>query len=353
MNKLVDKGLLALLCILYILSGQITSGIIVGLLLAVSVSSMREYFNNDISAWLCVLFVILCIINHNLFVFMPLIVYDCFQSNIVIIKFCWLVPLLSGVINESPETFFAVLILSLAAVWLSRRHIDFADIQGKYKFLQDNAKEYSMSLERKNRELMEKQDYEVRLATLSERNRIAREIHDNVGHLLTRAILQVKALQITCKENEENDGQLSAVKDTLSDAMDNIRRSVHNLHDESIDLRVNIGSLINEFTFCPVKLNFDADNPSKEIKYCFIAIIKEALSNIAKHSNADYAYISVLEHPAFYQLVIEDNGTKKNREKSDGIGLQNMRDRVEAFGGTFRADDSKGFRIFISIPKKR
>lgn len=353
MNRLADKGLLILLCILCILSGQITIGIITGLLAAVSVSSLCEYFNNDILDWICAVYIILCIFNHSLFAFMPLIVYDCFGSRRIIVKFCWLLPVLTGVMNEPVEAFFACLLLSVLALWLSRYHIQYADVRDKYMALQDDAKEYSMSLERKNRELMEKQDYEVRLATLSERNRIAREIHDNVGHLLTRAILQVGALQVINRENKETVGQLSSLKDTLSDAMDNIRSSVHDLHDESIDLRVSICSLINEFTFCPVRLDFDADNPSKEIKYCFIAIVKEALSNITKHSNADHVHISLLEHPAFYQLIIEDNGTVKGKGISEGIGLQNMKDRTEALRGTFRADDSRGFKIFISIPKEK
>jgi len=55
----------------------------------------------------------------------------------------------------------------------------------------------AMLLRQKNRELIEKQDYEIRLATLNERGRIAREIHDHVGHLLSRSILQIGALMVT------------------------------------------------------------------------------------------------------------------------------------------------------------
>ena len=69
------------------------------------------------------------------------------------------------------------------------------------------------------------------MATLKERNRIAREIHDNVGHMLSRAILQMGALS-TVYEEEPLHGQLLKVNDTLNLAMNNIRESVHDLHDD-------------------------------------------------------------------------------------------------------------------------
>ena len=62
----------------------------------------------------------------------------------------------------------------------------------------------------KKQEPMEKQDYEIYLATLRERNRIAREIHDNVGHMLSRSILQMGAL-ITIHKEEPLHGQLAGV----------------------------------------------------------------------------------------------------------------------------------------------
>ena len=68
----------------------------------------------------------------------------------------------------------------------------------KYKKLlnmtRDDSKELEKMLEEKNKRLMSEQDQQVHLATLAERNRIAREIHDNVGHLLSRAILLLGAI---------------------------------------------------------------------------------------------------------------------------------------------------------------
>jgi signal transduction histidine kinase len=94
-------------------------------------------------------------------------------------------------------------------------------------------------LEQKNKALMEKQDYEVRVATLRERNRIARDIHDHVGHLLTRAILQLGAIQTVSRGGPLHE-PLSGLKQTLDDSMTEIRRSLHDLHDASVDLAVEL-----------------------------------------------------------------------------------------------------------------
>ena len=57
------------------------------------------------------------------------------------------------------------------------------------------------------------------------------------------------------------------------------------------------------------------------------------------------------EHPAFYQLIIKDNGSYIIYNNDNGIGLQNIRDRVTALNGSLNISVDDGFRIFISIPK--
>ena len=97
-----------------------------------------------------------------------------------------------------------------------------------------------------------------------------------------------------------------------------------------------------------------SEHISGKIKYCFIAIVKEAVNNIIKHSNGDTVNITVRDHPAMCTLSIEDNGECSDNISSGGIGLENMNDRVKALGGVLNITPSKsGFRIFVSIMKKR
>ncbi|WP_242853180.1 sensor histidine kinase [Pseudobacteroides cellulosolvens] len=233
------------------------------------------------------------------------------------------------------------------------RTVSINNIQRNYYKLRDNANEISMQLEKQNNELLEKQNYEVNLATLKERNRIARDIHDNVGHLLSRSILQIGAL-LAIKKDDETKESLKLIKDTLSEAMDSIRNSIHDLHEESIDLQYEIQKLIDNFKFCSVNFDYDVEsNIDKDIKYCFIAVTKEALSNTLKHSNATNVLVIIREHPALFQLVIHDNGTQSRLDSENGIGIKNIKDRVTALSGNINISTEKGFKIFISIPKAK
>lgn len=76
------------------------------------------------------------------------------------------------------------------------------------------------------------------------------------------------------------------------------------------------------------------------------------MSNIAKHSNATSASILIREHPALYQLVIQDNGIQFNSRSKNGIGIHNIHDRIASVGGNVNIKSDNGFRIFISIPKE-
>lgn len=353
MDVLMDKIIISILCVAFYIPNTSYSPIIVPILAAVIISALLSYFDNDIiklSGF--VVYAILSTYDHGFLFFIPLVCYDVLFSKF---KWIWLIALLPMAANfKEAFTITNVLVILFIAIagLLKYRTISLYSIKKEYYKLRDNSMEMSMAFERKNKELMEKQDYEINLATLNERNRIARDIHDNVGHMLSSSILQIGALLVTSKDENTKEG-LRLIKDTLSKAMDSIRNSVHNLHDKSIDLYTEIRTLINNFKFCPVEFDYDIEGyVEHKLKYCFIAVVKECLSNIAKHSNATNANIILREHPALFQLVVQDNGTRINYANDKGIGLKNISDRVAAFNGNMNLSFDKGFRIFISVPKK-
>lgn len=201
--------------------------------------------------------------------------------------------------------------------------------------------------------LSERQNHEIQVATLSERNRIAREIHDNVGHTLSRSLLQLGAL-LTVYKNTDIETKLLPLKGSLDEAMTNIRSSVHNLHKESIDFEASFYRITSEIT--GYKMNLFCDLPENlpiQVTYSFIAILKEALTNIQKHSDADTVSITARELSNYYQLIIEDNGHPESGadKRKTGIGLKNMEERIQELQGLIYFSCHNGFRIFISIPK--
>lgn len=250
-----------------------------------------------------------------------------------------------------PLLYYEIFGICLAA-FLCYRTTAFFNLSEKYRQTRDDAAERNLLLKEKNKTLLEKQNYEIYAATLKERNRIAREIHDHVGHMLSRSILMVGAMK-TISRDPALKTPFEQLEETLNTAMNNIRESVHDLHDESINLKESAENLVQDFHFCPVTMEYDMGiSIPSAVKYCFLSILKEALSNIARHSNASHARIVMREHPGLYQLIIQDNGTAFSAVSSGGMGLSNMRDRVEALKGTIDFQEEKGFRIFIMIPRE-
>lgn len=354
MNRLLNKLVVFTLCIAVYFQHGADYYAAIPAILVITYSAICEYTRIDIVK--IVLFCAFCIGSGfylPLLYFLPLACYDIWVVRPAWIMGMTALPLVLQFAKPDAVSFGQLVVLILLS-WLTSRQTTMLERQKKDSIaLRDSATELSTKLTEKNKELLEKQEYEVNLATLRERNRIAREMHDTVGHLLSSSILQTGALLATCKDEAQREG-LKRLHETLSKGMDSVRSAIHDLHDESIDLYAELESLIKGFTFCPVTFEYSVvESPDRETKYAFIAIVKEALSNIARHSNATRARVEVYEHPALYQLVVRDNGTTKPIASGDGqgMGLKNILDRVENLGGYVNISTEHGFELFISIKR--
>lgn len=260
----------------------------------------------------------------------------------------------------NPLSFFLCLdFLVYLTVVCYLSYLDFNYRKEKREKLQrvDDFTSRLVRLELDHRRLLDEQEQGREADVLAERNRIAREIHDNVGHRLTAAILQLTAWQMA--NPSAHTSMLAQVTDNLQEAMDDVRKSVHNLHEEALDIEISLINLSRNYTFCPVYINVDIDNPlSSAVYHAFMSISREALANTAKHSNATRVDINLREAATQYQLLITDNGSPQPKQKegseykTSGIGLYNMEDRVSRLGGEIHITQQKGFRIFIKIPIK-
>lgn len=354
LNKLIDKTVLWLLCLLICIISESYVSPVISLLAATGISSAVQYFSGKkLSYFLIILTSLICAFYPPLFCTVPLLLYDALWEK----RWQLLLPVL--IITKDILQFNAIqLSLILIGIFLSIllyfRTSELENTQRTLHEIRDSTIEKNIILKQKNIYLTEHQDNEIYLATLKERNRIAREIHDNIGHMLTRSLLQTAAMSVICNDEKQKES-LNTLKETLDCAMTNVRKSVHNLHDESIDLKYAIedcvNNISNKFT---VQFNYDiTGHVPKNIKLCLIGIVKESISNIIKHSKGNKIKILLIEHPAFYQLSITDNGSC-SFINNNGIGLINMKDRAESVGGIISfTPSSDGFRVFISVPKNK
>lgn len=283
--------------------------------------------------------------------FIPAASYDVFKCK------KWKMNILAVIIliitlMERPWVMAMTIVIAAISGILAYLYASKENLELELKSQRDSSVELSRVLRKRNEFLTERQESEIKLATLTERNRIAREIHDNVGHDLSRSILQTGAVTAINSDSALNQ-PLSDLKTTLNSAMDSIRNSVHDLHDESLDIEGYVSNMLSQIPGYNIKFDCDmSPDISRKVKYCFIAVVREAISNIVKHSNAIEIKVLMREHPALYQLLIEDNGTDIRENTSGGLGLHNMQERVEALGGTININASNGFAIFIAIQKE-
>ena len=254
-------------------------------------------------------------------------------------------------------------ILSVAATLLSLRTAQLEREQERMRRTRDELQERALALEARNRDLADRQDYEVELATLAERARIAREIHDNVGHQLTRASLQTEALRVVHANEPGVAADFADVKRTVDEALQLVRTSVHALNDNAANLSVQLERIAEGARSDggpQIELEVLAEHAPANVANCFAAILREALSNTIRHARAQNVTVRCMEHPSFYQLIVTDDGTgatpANSRNAAEGMGLGSMRERVEALGGTFTAGPragAPGWRVFATVPKQQ
>lgn len=225
--------------------------------------------------------------------------------------------------------------------------------------LADDLRERELALKEKNRELLDAQDYEVRLATLSERARIAREIHDNVGHLLTRATVQTEAIRVM-HAGEPVESEVAGVAETLHETLGEIRSSVHDLRDDSCDLSVQIRAIAERAcrgTAVEPTMHIEAEKASEPVASCLAAVAREAISNTLRHAHATRMRVELIEHPGLWRLTVSDDGTPSpaDTKPNSGMGLASMEERIRSLGGTFRAGPGRqgGWIVFASVPKEQ
>ncbi|MDZ7962019.1 MAG: sensor histidine kinase [Aulosira sp. DedQUE10] len=201
-------------------------------------------------------------------------------------------------------------------------------------------------------------------ATLEERNRIAREIHDSLGHSLTALNLQLEtALKLSQSKPDKAQDFLVRAKELGSKALQDVRQSIstmrsHPLQEQSLEQAIRL--LLEDFHhangFSPICLiNLENALPS-ELKIAIYRIIQESLTNISKYAKATEVRIEIDKIPKALRLSIQDNGRGFDfKQNTTGFGLQSMRDRSLAIGGVFNiiSAPGTGCKITVDIPLTR
>ncbi|BAU44999.1 sensor histidine kinase [Leptolyngbya sp. O-77] len=203
-----------------------------------------------------------------------------------------------------------------------------------------------------------------KLAMAQERSRIAREIHDSLGHSLTALNLQVEgALKLWQSDPQRAHQFLKEAKVLGSTALQDVRQSVATmradpLQEQSLEAAIallarNVEQVTGVAPICQIHL--DAPLPA-DLSTSLYRIVQEAFTNICKYARPSQILLDLQDTAATLHLLIQDDGVGFDPAQNlTGFGLQSMRERAESLGGIFDLQTSpgQGCTITVHIPLER
>ena len=190
-------------------------------------------------------------------------------------------------------------------------------------------------------------DYQI--ATVSERERIAQDLHDLLGQTLTMIALKS---EIADRLFEKNPAQakleISDIRDTAKTALSDVREAVAGLNTTSLAKELQRAKKILDSA--NIRLLALKELPNLDPKYDQVLglVIREAVTNIVRHSNATQTSINLVQGEGQLQLNIGDNG--RISKLNEGAGINGIRKRIEQLGGTTFITFESGLSLIIEIP---
>jgi signal transduction histidine kinase len=219
-----------------------------------------------------------------------------------------------------------------------------------------------------HRRLQDYADQASQLATTQERNRIAREIHDSLGHYLTIINVQLETAQaFRSRDAERADRAVGEAKRLASEALADVRRSVAALRPsalENLSVRQAIEQQVADFrahSGLAVELAIEGDEArcSQAAGLALYRAVQEGLTNIRKHADATHVAVRLNFGPATAELTIADDGrglpadlAAGPRPDGGGFGLAGIRERMALLGGTLdvRPGQRSGTELRATLP---
>ncbi len=194
-------------------------------------------------------------------------------------------------------------------------------------------------------------------AVFEERNRIARDIHDNAGHSMTSVIMQTEAAKLLIDTDpEQAKAKIISANIQAKNALEQMRESVHLLagRNASRTLKEEAEEIIAQtIDGTDLKIRYDIADVSlpQEIKRFMSNCLKECLSNGIRHGRATAFYVEIAGQGEEVSLTVSDNGSGLAEGYKEGFGLSGIREKAAALGGgiTLESESGEGCEIKITV----
>lgn len=213
-------------------------------------------------------------------------------------------------------------------------------------------------LQKANEQLKEYSTITEKMGETRERNRLAREIHDTLGHTLTGISAGIDAcITMVDKSPKETKEQLETISKVTRDGINEIRRSVNKLRPDALE-RLNLKSAIHKMiieielmTNTHIYFESDIDNLkfAADEEDAIYRMIQESITNAIRHGKATQIWVHIKGGQGEIILTVRDNGIGCNNI-NQGFGIKHIKERISLLHGTVVFDGTDGFTITAHIP---
>ncbi len=203
--------------------------------------------------------------------------------------------------------------------------------------------------ERINAKLKLAQDEVERLAKVAERERIARDLHDVLGHSLSLITLKAElAARLVRTEPLRAEVEMREVERVSRQAMAQVRETVKGYRAAGLDAELTNAKLACEAAGLVLSVSRQAVDLDAEVENALALALREAVTNVIRHAGATRVELELGGVDGMAQLRVEDDG--RGGPLAEGSGLAGMRERLEALGGGIAVEVGQGLRLSIRVP---
>lgn len=210
---------------------------------------------------------------------------------------------------------------------------------------------YEAELKAKNKQLRVSQDELRKAAATAERERIARDLHDIIGHTFSLITIKAQLAQkLIAKDTEKALKEVQDLEQLSRDAMAEVRGTVTQYQTRDISSEISKAKILMQSAEIDFDCVIDGIPASKIINSTVAFVIRELMTNLVKHANADHCELHLQQTDKACHLRISDNGKLKQQDIQEGNGLRGIRERINALNGHVNFKIEKGFNAIIEVP---
>ncbi len=208
---------------------------------------------------------------------------------------------------------------------------------------------YQAELRKKNQQLKHTEQELQHMARAAERERIARDLHDVMGHTFSMITIKAQlARKLIDADASQAKQELQELEDASRKALAEVRSAVSGYRQRSLQEELVMAkNLLHAAELSPQVQPETIPGLPKEIDQALAYLVREAVTNVVKHSDATECQVSLSQNQNQLELTIADDGKVDNYH--EGNGIKGMRERLQNINGKLRVSVENGFNIRATV----